>query len=145
MNLYKYESYKNLIESKKTGEGKIIELKEYILPKKMYDTEIQKELNSKPIPVNDFLVTLPKFLKTTDKIKSYIFHVDNGESVVAVFVFRDGDEWNVNVFELDYYYRWFGGFSFFSPATDPKELGDLETRVEELEEVVDKLRKFLII
>ena len=108
-------------------------LKKHLLIKNAYDTEMQKDFQTKPIiSVKEFVAQLKnmilaqpngEFKKDGLDVsgKTNIFHVDLSElgdnRVVAMSVFRRGDAWYVNAYGFDYINRWYDGRSFFAPAT----------------------------
>ena len=141
-NIHLYDSFKNKVMSHYKKGGKVIPLEKHKLPNDMYDTEIIKEYNTKPVSLNDFVVTLNSLIKNK-KLDDYnIFHVNTPNGVVAVGVFRDGVEWFVSARELDYDYRWSEGYSFFSPAT--VDSLNLETRIKNLEQEIMKIKKVVV-
>ena len=116
--LYLFSYFKEKVLPKLTDEVTDLELKEYVLPKLMNDTEIQKKYNSTPIDVKYFASILQKTLK--DENKFYIFHVKlKNNSVVAVGAswFADGREWFLRAYGLDCDGLWNDGNCFFSPET----------------------------
>lgn len=96
-------------------------LSEYVLPKDMQDSEIQKQTKSNPIPVEIFASVLQNFCKTADKSKCYIFHVQTPKEVVAVRVLWSGDEWDLDALDFDDDNPWFLGDVFLFSATGTSE------------------------
>jgi len=102
-------------------------LKDYVLPKKQTNTEIQNATNSTPMQEDQFWVMLylliidPKLGKKILKYelrrdKYYVFHVrlTSGE-VIAVHLYWNDDEWNLNAYDFDV--RWNLVNVFLFPAT----------------------------
>jgi len=146
--LYLFSYFKEKVLPKLTDEVTDLELKEYVLPKLMNDTEIQKKYNSTPIDVKYFASILQKTLKNENKF--CIFHVKLKDNrVVAVNAYWRADDrgWSLSASELDYVYRWYDGVCFFSPVTaDSKTLKPSESlkplilkKLEELKELVEKI------
>jgi len=99
-------------------------LKEYVLPKNMYDTAIQNANNSTPMSEDQFwamlflLIINPRLGKEILKYelrkdKVYIFHVKlSSDKVVAVSVDWGGGGWSCRASAFDYGGPWRGGYVF---------------------------------
>lgn len=128
----------------KTAKGTV---REFVLPRNMSDSQIQKELSSTTIPVEILANFIEKNCK--DKSKWYIMHVQVLEEVVAMCGRWGGDEWNVYAFGWGEGGYWSTGGLYLSFATlenehlssDTLTLGNLDAskRVKVLEKKYDKL------
>lgn len=99
----------------------------FVLPRIMSNSELQKETNSIPIPVKYFASAISNFLKTADKSKWYIGHINTGSQVVAFNVDWRDEEWNFRAYDFDDGDDWHGGRLFLSFATADSETLSLDT------------------
>lgn len=117
--------------------------------KEFLKTEEPKELLK-------YSFTLPEIEKMLDSedldhtgYANFFLVKEKNKRVSVVYAARFGGRWYVYVSRLDYGHVWgLGGRFFFrnkpSGLSDPLDTSDLETRVKDLEQQMDAIRKFLI-
>lgn len=123
---YLWSNFKEKVYFKKGTQGKSVDFKSYKLEEPLYDTELQKECNSTPLSVDDFLVSVEKAIKDgkINKDDVYICHVDIGKVVVAVCFFWYGARFSFIAYTLDIGGRWGVGYVFLAATA---KTGTLET------------------
>jgi Mn-dependent DtxR family transcriptional regulator len=71
-------------------------LNEYVLPRNMSDSKIQENTSSKPMSLEEYYLARYILLISgkADKSKVYLFHVQVGNEVLALYLYWYGDSWN---------------------------------------------------
>ena len=129
--------------------AKVKTLKGQKLPRAMRDAEIMKELNPGEVSIEEIVATL----KTLDHaVWALLYCKDINGELRTVSVFWSGDGWYVDANPVPYPYEWYDVLQVFARnsrdtktlgTSDPLTLGPLVTRIEKLEEMIEKLKEAL--